>query len=260
MDRALVGVESSLSLLETGRLLPARTAPRRESASHDPSRSASALHPIGLGDWNVANGIGSIAAAQIGGLNVTAKFIGSVSAKGDKKTNVSGDIILSIFRLTGNDGTTKAYGLKSLTGKGTVQSNTFDVEEGNVGSATVGRLINGNLDLDFAPVGAFNVPGGFESTTKFHVDKFATTAATIGDPTNPLNWSFADSQIVADTIGKVKLTGLKTENAGVAFGIKFLTASGTVQAKSSDSPAIDPKADLSPAAAALANQFFYLQI
>jgi hypothetical protein len=212
----------------------------------------------GLAPWLVTDGVGSLIAARIVGLDVTAKFVGSVTTKGDTKNNLSGDILQSTFRLTGSDGTPKAYGLKTLSAKGTVQATTFNVQQGSVGTVTVGRFIDSNLYVAYDPTATFDAAGGFNSATAFRVERFSTTATTIGDPTNPVNWAFAGSQIAVDTLGTVKLSGLKTANAGGPIGIKFQTAGGAVQVKSADNAAISPKGNLSPSATALANDFFYV--
>ena len=116
---------------------------------------------------------------------------------------------------------------KTLTAKGNVQFSQFDVKAGNVGSVKVGRFINSNLFLNYTPAGAFNLAspagGAFDSATVYKLGSFTTTAKTIGDPANFFNTSFSNSQIVADTIGKVRLAGVNTDNGGTAFGLKVRT-------------------------------------
>lgn len=211
----------------------------------------------GLAPWAVTGGIKSLTAAQFVGLDVTAGFLGSVTAKGDPKADLAGDIFLSTFRMTGNDGSARAYGLKAVSAKGSVRGTAFDVQEGNVGSVTVGRFIDSNLYVDYDPAAPFDLAGGFNTATAFRVEKFATTAKTIGDPANPINWAFAGSRIAADTIGKVTLTGARTASGG-PIGIKFRSAGGSVLVKSADTAAINPRAPLQASATAIANQFFYL--
>ena len=145
-----------------------------------------------------------------------------------------------------------------MSAKGTVRGTTFDVQEGNVGSVTVGRFIDSDLYVDYDPAAPFDAAGGFNTATAFRVEKFTTTAITIGDETNSMNWAFAGSRIAADTIGKVTLTGAKTASGGAPIGIKFRSAGGSVLVKSSDSAAINPRVPLPASATAIENEFFYL--
>lgn len=193
------------------------------------------LSLAGFGDWNITNGIGSITAGQINGLNVTAGSIGTIMVKGDKQSGLSGDINFSTFTLTGNDGTTKSFGLKTLTAKGSVFNSTFDIREGNVNSVTVGRFVNSNLYLDYTPGETFNTGGAFDlPSAAFRLGKFTTTAKTIGDTANPFNFAFSGSRVVADTIGTVRLSGLNTENGGVAMGFKSRSPGGSIRTKSTN--------------------------
>jgi hypothetical protein len=189
----------------------------------------------GGGPWTVAGSIGSITAAAIQSVDVTAKSIGSLTATGDKAEEISGDIYNSHFQLTGDDGSAKHYGLKTITAKGNVFDSHFLIQAANVDSVTVGRFIDSDLFLNYLPVGAFNT-GSFLTTSVFKLNKFTTTAATIGDPSSNLNYAFANSRIAADTIGTVKLSGVKTVNSGTAFGIKFKSSVGSIKVASADEP------------------------
>jgi hypothetical protein len=213
-----------------------------------------------FGGWNVTNGITSVTAGRIVGLDVVARNLGTLAAKGNPKAHLSGDITLSYVGLTGNDGTSKRYGLKTLTATGTVQYSTFDVQEGNVGSVKVGRFLDSNLWLDYSPAGSFDSSGDFNSTANFKLGSFTTTALTGTNPSNLFNWAFADSQIAADTIGTIKLSGLKTANGGLAFGIKSRSAAGSVQVKTADDPAVPLNTNLSVLPGPLAGDFFYLDV
>jgi len=180
-----------------------------------------------FGTWNVPNGVSSITATSINSLNLTSKFLGTLAANGDAKAGIAGNISFTTINLTGDDGTAAKNGLKTLTAKGNVQFSQFDVKAGNVGSVKVGRFINSNLFLNYTLAGAFNLAspagGAFDSATVYKLGSFTTTAKTIGDPANFFNTSFSNSQIVADTIGKVRLAGVNTDNGGTAFGLKVRT-------------------------------------
>jgi len=207
----------------------------------------------------VTNGITSITAARIDGLDLTAKFLGSLTVTGNLPHHISGDVSNSVVRLTGNDGTLGQFGLKTLTAKGLVSNSSILVEEGNVGTVTVGRFFNSQLYVDYTPGGTFNLGGTFDSATAFKLTKFTTTATTIGDPNNELNWAFEGSQVVADTIVSVRLSGLRTDNFGGAFGFKFRTAGGSVQTKTTDA-SVPLNINLTPGTSAVAGDFFFLDV
>jgi hypothetical protein len=208
----------------------------------------------------VTNGITAITATRVDGLDLTAGFIGTLTVTGNLVKHVAGDIANSVIRATGNDGSTGKFGLKTLTVKGNVTDSTILIEEGNVGSVNVGRFLSSQLFLDYTPSDPFNGGGTFDSTANFKLAKFTTTAITQGDPFGPAGWGFADSQVVADTIGIVRLTGVRTINFGEAFGFKFRTAGGSVQTKTSDDAAIALNANLTPVGGALAGDFYFLDV
>ncbi|HEX3148908.1 MAG TPA: hypothetical protein VHR66_12575, partial [Gemmataceae bacterium] len=96
---------------------------------------------------------------------------------------------------------------------------------------------------------------------------FKTTALPTADPANPLNWAFADSEICADTIGSVTLSGLKTANSGSSFGIKSRSAGTTVVVMKADvtnAPGLPLGSALTPDKTspytALAGDFFFLNV
>jgi hypothetical protein len=209
-----------------------------------------------------AGAVKSITGGDIQGMALTAGSVGSITTTGGGPAHLAGDLYATSLILTGDDGTRGHYGLKTLSVRGTVQFSTINVQAGNVGTVTVGRFIDSNLFLNYTPIGTFDT-GGFDSAAHFKLTKFTTTAGVIGDPANPFNWSFAGSQIAADTIGTVKLSGLKTANFGAAFGIKGRTAVGTVQVTTADvtgDPDLSFNSNLATGAAALAGDFFYLDV
>lgn len=217
----------------------------------------------GFAGWNIANGIASITAGLIANMNLTANFVGTISVKGDSKRHLAGDVVTSTFTTLANDGNPKTnFGLKTLTVAGTVQSSSFNILAGNVKTVKVGRFLNSNLYLDYTAGAPFST-GTFNTANVFTLGSFTTTAATGKDATNPSNWAFANSQIAADTIVSVRLSGLRTGNGGNEFGIAFRTAGGSVQTKSAD--VNDPinlplNANLTPGGSALAGDFFFLDL
>jgi len=214
------------------------------------------------GPWIIPGNIKSITADAVFSLDVVAQSIGKIAVTGDKQAHIAGDIIFSSFQLTGNDGTPKQYGLKSLTVAGKVENTTFDVEGGNVGKVKVGRFIDSNLYIDYSPTAPFNTAGTFDSAGVFRLESFVTTATTLNDPNNPNNFAFSGSQIAADTIGTVKLTGLNTANFGNATGFKFRSAGGSIQVKST-SGALPLNTNLTPGTLPLVpleGDFFYLDV
>jgi hypothetical protein len=210
-------------------------------------------------DWTVSGGVTSIAAQNIFLLDLTAKFLGSLSVSGSKDGTVPGSVDTSTFTLTGDDGSRQKYGLKSVTAKGSVEDTLFNVKAGNVDSVTVGRFIDSELLLNYTPASPFNTTGTFDSANVFKLNKFTTTATTIGDVNNPNNWAFAGSLIAADTVGTVKLSGVNTNNLGDAFGIKFRSAATSVKVTSADAT-IPFNTNLTASATALANDFFLLDV
>jgi hypothetical protein len=215
---------------------------------------------FGFGEQiSVTNGITSITAARVDGMDLTAKFIGSFNVTGNVLRHVSGDLANSVVRLTGNDGTPGRKALKTLTVKGNVINSTIDVEEGSVGTVTAGRFIDSQLYLDYSPTGPFDNGGTFNSTGNFKLTKFVTTARTLDDENNPNNWSFSGSQVVADTLVTVRLSGLRTDCGGNSFGFKFHTDGGSVQTKTADAT-LPLVANLTPDAGAIAADFFYLEV
>jgi hypothetical protein len=263
-DKTTFKAETAFSTITT----PGIVSSLSTSGDFDGSLDAAGVGKVSVGGtifgfappWTVDNGVTSITAASIEGLDLTATFLGSLTAKGNVKKHISGDVNNSTIRLTGNDGSAKHYGLKTLTAKGNVFGTLFDVKEGNVGNVTVGRFLNSQLYLDYTPPATFDLPTGFDSTAVFTLSKFTTTATTLNDATNPLNWAFSGSEIAADTIGTVKLSGLKTDNAGVAFGLKFRSAGGSVQVKSVGPGTLPLNTNLTPSGTALAGDFFYLDV
>ena len=208
--------------------------------------------------WSVTGGIGSITAGDIQTLRLTARNIGALKAVGSQLLHLSGSITNSTITLTGNDGTTGKFAIKSLLAKGRVEFSTIDAEEGNVGTVVVGRFINSNLYVDYSPLGAFDSGGAFDSAANFKIASFRTTALPMGNPSNPFNWAFADSQIAADTIGTVRLSGLNT--GGTAFGIKFRTSATSVQAKTAGPATVPLNVNLTPGSSPIAGGFFFLDV
>jgi len=197
-------------------------------------RVTGGLSGNGVG-WNVTNGVGSLTADVIGDLNLRAKFIGPVLVTGNSVLGYAGDIAFSTFTLTGNDGTAGAFGLKSLTAKGRVDGTLIDVQSGNVGAVTVGRFYFSQLHVNYTPDAtlAFNEGGTFGQGT-FRLASFKTTAVPTPDPTNFYQWAFRGSEIAAEVIGTVTLTGLSTDNFGGGFGIKEQNPGSVVRVLAAD--------------------------
>ncbi|MBO0697545.1 MAG: hypothetical protein J2P46_04060 [Zavarzinella sp.] len=212
--------------------------------------------------WNVTGGITSLTVGSLSA-NITAGFLGTVLVKGNLTTGLSGDIQASTITVTGNDGTAAHNGIKSLTAKGTVNFSLFDVKGGNVGTFTVGRFLNSQLYLNYTPhdpaTQAFNTGGTF-GAQGFKLGTFKTTATPLGVPGNPVNWAFANSEVAADTVGTVTLSGLQTDNAGTAFGIKIRTPGAAVKVLAADDPAVPLNVKLTPGATPIAGDFYFLDV
>src|SRR5262249_36606590 len=103
----------------------------------------------------------------------------------------------------------------------------------------VGRFYNSQLYLNYTPdaVLPFNQGGTF-GNPGFKLTSFKTTAVPTPDPSNPFQWAFRGSEIAADTIGTVTLSGLSTNNLGQAFGIKVRKPGAIVKVLACDDPAV----------------------
>jgi len=202
----------------------------------------------------------SITAGAIQDLDLFANFLTTLTVTGNAAAGLAGYVTNSRFTLNGNSGpATGSFGLKTVVVKGNVLGSTFDVQEGNVGTFTVGRFNSSNLYLDYVPGATFDV-GGFETPTAFKLGRFITTAITAGNPDLDLNWAFVGSQIAADTIGTVRLSGVDTDNTGTAFGIKFRTAAASVQTRTAGPMALPLNKNLTAGALAQAGDFFLLDV
>jgi len=213
--------------------------------------------------WNVTNGIGSLTADVISDLNLRAKFIGPVLVTGNLLLGYAGNINFSTFTLTGNDGTAGAFGLKSLTAKGRVESSLIDVERGNVGAVTVGRFYRSQLHVNYTPDAVLPFDqGGTFGQGNFSLLSFKTTAVPTADPTNPFHWAFLGSEIAAQSIGTVTLSGLNTDNQGVAFGIKEERPGAVVKVLKADAgfPANLLNVALQPSTSPIGGDFFFLDV
>jgi filamentous hemagglutinin len=218
-------------------------------------------------DWNVGGGIASLTVGALSDLDVKAKFLGATVAKGSTTFGLSGDIDHATFTLTGDDGTAAKLGLKSLTAKGNVLKSQFNVQAGNVGAVTVGRFHNSLLYLNYTPAASGDFTLGSFGAKGFKLASFRTTAIPTTDPTHPLNWAFQNSEVVANSIGTVTLSGLKTANGGVGFGIKTQSA-GTIVLVTKADVTNDPDLPFNTALTAdktvsytpLAGDFFFLNV
>jgi hypothetical protein len=209
----------------------------------------------GVGPWTAPRGIGRLTAGAIDGVDATVRYLGPVLVHGNLARDLSGDIRQSTFRTT--DG-----GIASLTATGNVTDSTFDVKNGDVGAVRVGRFIRSNLYVDYTPSGDFDTGGSFDLPAGHRLLSFTTTARPGTDPTSPSHWAFQDSEVVADTIGIVRLSGLKTANAGTAFGVKARSSVGSVRVAAADPgfPTALLNKDLTASASAIGGDFFLIDV
>lgn len=213
------------------------------------------------GNWNVGGGITSLTAARISNFTLDAVHLGVLTVSGNKPLDLVGDVIGSTFTLTGNSGANAgSFGLKSAKITGNVVGSLFDVEEGNVGKFSVGRFRNSHLLLDYSPDADFATTGTFDSNAVFTLGSFNTTAATLNSPGNANDYGFANGTIVADTIQKVRLSGVRTSNNTVSFGIKARNSVGSIQVKSSDDSNLPVNQDLGDSVNPIAVDFWIRKI
>ena len=218
-------------------------------------------------DWDISGGISSLTVGAIADLDVKATFLGAASVKGNAIYGLSGNILQSTFTLTGDDGTAAKLGLKSLTAKGNVIDSRFDVRAGNVGAVTVGRFHDSQLYLNYTPATSGDFTLGAFGTANFKLTSFKTTAIATTGSTHSLNWAFKGSEIVADSIGTITLSGLQTANTGAGFGIKVQKAGTTVLVMKADVTndpdlplGVNLTSDKIGPFTPLAGDFFYIQV
>jgi hypothetical protein len=211
-------------------------------------------------DWTVTNGIGSLRAGSLGEMDVSAKFLGPVTVTGNTTFGLSGDVRFATFTLTGNDGTLGQYGLRSLSVQGTVSGTTFDVRGGNVGPVKVGRFQGSRLYLNYTPNGAFNTGGSF-GAKGYRLASFTTTALPAPGALPPYEWAFQDSEVAADSIGTVTLSGVRTDDAGTAFGIKVHKTGAVLVVKAADAHTqFALNTSLSPKPTAIEDDFYFIRV
>ncbi|HJZ90837.1 MAG TPA: hypothetical protein VKE40_08175 [Gemmataceae bacterium] len=212
-------------------------------------------------DWTVTAGIGTLTAGAVIGLDLTARNLGATSVIGNATFGLAGSIEDSIFTLTGNDGTLLRNGLKSLTVKGNVLNSRFDVRAGNVGPVVVGRFHNSQLWVGYAPPPSGTFTAGSFVPGSFRLASFRTTAIPTTVP-HPLQWAFQGSEVAADSIGAVTLSGLNTDNGGTPFGIKIRAPGAIVKVVKADPafPAAKLNTALVPSLNPIAGDFYFLDV
>lgn len=195
--------------------------------------------------WTVAGSVGSVTAGAVSHLALTARSLGTLTVTG-RPGAFSGNVTDTTVALSGNTGGTKRVALGTVKVAGAVTDSLFDIDDGNVTSFTVGRFIDSRLFLGYTPNGAFDTGGDFDPVRRGKLGRFATTAIALNDPVNPDNFAFVGSQIAADSFGVVRLSGLDTDDTGVAFGLKFHTAKGSVRVAATGPGSVPVNTDLGP--------------
>jgi len=180
--------------------------------------------------WNIGGRVGSLTASGISHFAVNALSLGSLFVNAKLNLGLGGHIADTFVKLTGNTGvSTGRMALKTVRVAGAVSDSLFDIEDGNVDSVTVGRFVNSRFYIGYDANGAFDVGGTFDVNKLGKLNKFTTTAKPLGQDFNPSNFAFVGSQVVANTFGKVLVSGLQTENNGAVFGFKFHTTPGSIR-------------------------------
>lgn len=193
------------------------------------------------GTWSVLGGITSLTASQVEFVNLSAQFLGSLTVKANPKLATNGGVFGSTFNVLGNNGNAAgAFGLKTVSVGGTIDASFFNIAQGNVASFTAGRFIGSKLHLNYTDDFPFDTAGTFNGGPNFTLGSFKTTATTLGDANHPYNWSFAASQVAAQKIGLVELSGVNTMTGGIAFGIKSEQAGTVVKVKSAGPGTVAP--------------------
>jgi RHS repeat-associated protein len=188
--------------------------------------SVSVAGPVGEGVWSIAGNTGSITAlstapnwnASFAGkvtlLKTTGSMSGHVTAKSIATVYVGGDLTNATLALTqGVDAThPTTESLHAVTIRGMFDSSDI-VTAGHIGSATIGAMRNSHLlaGLRSPQSGLADSLDDFESAAKIGRVTILGLASALRD--------MADSSISARFLGSLTLRDVKTDNAGLSFGL-----------------------------------------
>jgi len=180
--------------------------------------------------------IGSITAGAWGqagntvSTDLVTQSVGSIKLTGNTHRGFVGTTDNGFFDILGSSGGSAAIGLGTFSATGAATGSLFRVADGNVTSFTVERMISSDLLVGFTPVS----PGQITATptasnwaaTNFKLGSFTTTAPfSATDATD--SGAFADSDVVAAVLGKIKISGVNpTAPTDATFGIAFRTSAG----------------------------------
>jgi hypothetical protein len=116
--------------------------------------------------------------------------------------------------------------------------------------------------VNYVPPPSGDFTAGSFGPGNFKLASFRTTAVPTIDPNHPLHWAFKNSEIAAESITTVTLSGLETDNGNAALGIKVQSAGAQVKvlAADPDFPANKLNTLLSPSPTPIADDFYFMRV
>ena len=196
-----------------------------ESVSTGSSNRINAGYAVGskLGSFTAGN----INTTSTVTSNLVAQAIGSLTLKGNAARGFVGTADGAFIDILGSS---SGVGLGTFTASGTVTNSLIRVNDGDVTSFTVGRMVSSDLLVGFRFVEADDitatVTAGLWTATNHKIGSFKTTApfdaADVEDSA-----SFVDSNVIAGILGTINITGVNPDTIkSTAFGVGFRTAAG----------------------------------
>ncbi len=134
-----------------------------------------------------------------------------ISLKGDKKGGLAGDCGATIT-IAGDGLETNDLALATLAVSGSLSNANITVANGSVGSVGASQMIDSSLFVGFTPTDPSDPFGGGTFAGENHIRTMNINGKVAS--------AFVDSDVIAASVGAVKISSVATNNGGVFFGIK----------------------------------------
>lgn len=171
-----------------------------------------------------ASYIASLQAETIGEATITARALNKLVVTGNKASEVPGDFKAHVTLDNGGNVSDRAV-LGSVSIAGVMKGAVIDVA-GPIGKVTVGAIEDSTILAGYRPTNIDAPLAGGLFLMQASIKKLAITgkaAATTASGT-----AFANSSVIASTIGRVTIPSLDETNDETAFGIAFGDSVGAV--------------------------------